>query len=227
MSTYVCSDIHGNYDLFMKALDEIQFNNNDELYILGDMIDKGNQVIKLLEYIVQHNNIHCIIGNHEQFFLNYYRNIMNDYNGDNKDEILDRANEYFSEDESHITWEIINYLDDLPYYIEHKKFIGVHAGMKPDGRGILKNVDEQDINTLLYDRYFRLNDYINPFKKPILFGHTSCFYDNDDGRFIKTPNIDSKNILDYTKIQLDTGVEYLNMIGILRIDDMKEFYVKI
>ena len=77
MSTYVCSDIHGNYDLFMKALEKIQFNNNDELYILGDMIDKGNQVIKLLEYIVHHNNIHCIIGNHEQFFLNYYRNIMN------------------------------------------------------------------------------------------------------------------------------------------------------
>ena len=29
----------------------------------------------------------------------------------------------------------------------------------------------------------------------------------------------------YTKIQLDTGVEYLNMLGILRIDDMEEFYV--
>ena len=226
MSTYVCSDIHGYYDLFMKALEEINFNNNDKLYILGDMIDKGNQGVKLLEYIIHHNNIHCIIGNHEQFFLNYYRNIMNDYNGDNRDEILEKINKYFSEDESHITWEILNYLDDLPYYIDHKKFIGVHAGMKPDEHGVLIDVHLQGANSLLYDRYFKDMDYTNPFGKPVLFGHTPCFYDNETGYFIKTPNINSKNILDYTKIQLDAGVEYLDMLGVLRIDDMKEFYVR-
>ncbi len=33
---YVISDLHGYYDLFIKLLDKISFNEYDLLYILGD-----------------------------------------------------------------------------------------------------------------------------------------------------------------------------------------------
>ncbi len=38
---YVCSDIHGEYDLFVKMLQRINFSSMDEMIICGDIIDKG------------------------------------------------------------------------------------------------------------------------------------------------------------------------------------------
>ena len=39
--TYVMSDIHGMADLFKRMLEQIGFSDEDTLYILGDMIDRG------------------------------------------------------------------------------------------------------------------------------------------------------------------------------------------
>ena len=36
MSTYVVSDIHGEYDAFMEILDKIHFSDQDILYVMGD-----------------------------------------------------------------------------------------------------------------------------------------------------------------------------------------------
>ena len=39
--TYVLSDIHGNFEIFKRMLEKIQFNSHDQLYILGDICDRG------------------------------------------------------------------------------------------------------------------------------------------------------------------------------------------
>ena len=53
----------------MKMLEKIQFSDSDILYILGDVIDRGPDGIKSYQYIMQHENIHVLKGNHEDFFL--------------------------------------------------------------------------------------------------------------------------------------------------------------
>lgn len=40
MATYVISDIHGEYELFIKLLEKIRFTSADTLYVLGDVIDQ-------------------------------------------------------------------------------------------------------------------------------------------------------------------------------------------
>jgi len=49
MSTYAISDLHGQYDIFEKLLDVIDFSENDFLYVLGDAIDRGPDGIKILQ----------------------------------------------------------------------------------------------------------------------------------------------------------------------------------
>lgn len=39
MATYVISDIHGQYDMFMDLLEKISLTDKDKLYILGDIIE--------------------------------------------------------------------------------------------------------------------------------------------------------------------------------------------
>ena len=227
MATYVCSDVHGQYDLFMKVLEKINFSSTDSLYVLGDIIDKGDKSIALVEYIMKQPNIHCIMGNHEYFFLNYYESLMKSC-GDDFDEnkVLEGLQKYFHYDTNKITWEVMDYLEGLPDYIETDYFLGVHAGLKLDDNKKVCPIEEQTIHYMIFDRSFKDTKIINPFGKPILFGHTPCNYDNQTGEFIKEPDIVSSNIKDYTKIRLDNGSQYTNMFGVLRVDDMKEIYVK-
>ncbi len=70
MAVYAVSDIHGYYDLFLKGLAEIGFSDQDYLWCLGDMIDRGPDGIQILQYIMKHDNMDLLIGNHELMFLN-------------------------------------------------------------------------------------------------------------------------------------------------------------
>lgn len=71
MSTYVCSDIHGQYDLYKTMLNEINFTSEDHFYILGDMIDRGEDGIRVLQDVASRPNVTCLLGNHEYMMWNY------------------------------------------------------------------------------------------------------------------------------------------------------------
>lgn len=65
MGYYACSDIHGQYDLYKKMLSEINFSEDDTLFILGDYIDRGDKSIDVMLDVMQRDNVIPIIGNHE------------------------------------------------------------------------------------------------------------------------------------------------------------------
>lgn len=70
MTTYAVSDIHGYCETFLKGLEEIGFSDQDYLWCLGDMIDRGPDGIQILQYIMRHDNMDLLIGNHEFMLLN-------------------------------------------------------------------------------------------------------------------------------------------------------------
>ena len=51
MMHYILSDIHGNMEAFDKILSMIDLKHEDHLYILGDVIDRGEYGIELLQQI--------------------------------------------------------------------------------------------------------------------------------------------------------------------------------
>ena len=63
------SDLHGMYDEYLKMLEKIEFGEDDTLYILGDIIDRGRHGLKILEDIMQRKNVIMLLGNHEQMML--------------------------------------------------------------------------------------------------------------------------------------------------------------
>ena len=46
--TYVISDIHGNYEKFKSILSKISFRESDVMYILGDILDYGEESMELI-----------------------------------------------------------------------------------------------------------------------------------------------------------------------------------
>ena len=70
MSTYVVSDLHGNYTVFERGLETIGFSSSDTLICLGDCIDRGNDGIRILQEIKMAPNMDTLLGNHEFMMLN-------------------------------------------------------------------------------------------------------------------------------------------------------------
>ncbi len=75
----VVGDIHGCYKSLYNLLTEtIKINKNDQIYFLGDFIDRGHsskQVVNyVIELLIKGYNVKCLLGNHEQLLLESINN---------------------------------------------------------------------------------------------------------------------------------------------------------
>ena len=66
---YCMSDIHGEMDRFQAMLNEINFGPEDTLYILGDVIDRNPDGIRILREIMIRPNMQMLLGTHELMML--------------------------------------------------------------------------------------------------------------------------------------------------------------
>ena len=63
------SDIHGNMRRFNSVMEQINLQPEDTLYILGDVIDRHPDGIRILRRIMNKPNIKMLLGNHEYMML--------------------------------------------------------------------------------------------------------------------------------------------------------------
>lgn len=227
--TYVISDIHGEYELFMRLLDKIKYSDSDELIVCGDIIDKGPQSVKLAKQIFSMPNAYCIKGNHEHMFFKFYRTRMHsavmDY-----DAILWHLGQYFKDTDGELLdWDTVDRLTELPYYIERENFVCVHAGIPTDENGRLVDLSDADPDELVNDRLFKSERFLPQTEKCVFFGHTPTQYVREGGilKYAREGKQEgSTNIEDYLKIHLDTGVYLSGQLGIFRVDDCSSHFVE-
>ena len=67
------SDMHGDLTTFKKGLENINFSFDDYLFIIGDMIEKGdeNENLKMLDYMIalsNNTNVFMMSGNCDEVF---------------------------------------------------------------------------------------------------------------------------------------------------------------
>lgn len=216
------SDLHGEYDKFIKMLDKIEFSPSDTLYILGDVLDRGQKSLEIIDYIrrPENNNIKLLMGNHEQFCMlsfleeNYMQYWMEAGGYSTYIQLQERGVEYL--------YDFLNYLASLPTYVIEGSFILVHAGVEVPEE--INNAEElmnsQSINTLLWDRDFvESNKYIEGYT--VICGHTPT---------IRYMQYGKKGSIVHRmgKILIDCGAHFFDTdgrLGCLRLDDFKEFYL--
>ncbi len=225
---YCVSDIHGELGLFQALLDKIGFTSEDEMYVCGDVIDKGESSVGLLKYISSFPNIHCILGNHELAFLNYYHSLLESSPSD-FDGVLGQLKEYFPEDGHLLEWELVDWIDNLPAYVEEENFICVHAGIPIDASGNLMPTEEADVEELVHDRRFKDPYLIHQSPKCVFFGHTetSCISGENKILGYRRKNSTPLGVIsDFYKIHLDTGSWSQGVLGCFCIDTLRAVYVR-
>ncbi len=62
---YICADIHGHYEKYQALLKAVSLKGSDTLYVLGDVIDRGPNGVKILRDMMDRPNVIPILGNHE------------------------------------------------------------------------------------------------------------------------------------------------------------------
>lgn len=67
--TYVISDIHGMYDKYAEILRQIDFKESDILYVIGDVVDRGEAPMKVLLDMMSRPNVYPLMGNHDLIAL--------------------------------------------------------------------------------------------------------------------------------------------------------------
>lgn len=153
MRVFAISDIHGDNDKFKSLLKKVGFKRSDKLFLLGDYIDRGAQSKEVLDTIMllieNGYDIHCIRGNHEEMLITALNDIPSQVvwfkNGG------DTTLKSFSTNHIERIPEVyINFILNLPYYLEFENFIFVHAGIN-------MTIDNpmQDLQSILWLRSWK------------------------------------------------------------------------
>ena len=231
MSTYVISDLHGCLHEFRSMLDLIRFSDYDELYIDGDVCDRGRYPIELLRFIMAHKNMHLIFGNHDVWLATYAEDLIKGKRNPSHLRLLgaDFINwvhyngglttmDQFMDCEYSVCYDILEYLEHREFYKElqvgTQKFLIVHAGLGERWRLGL-TVCEYTPSELIWP-HIGIND--NPYSDVIMIvGHMPTFL---YGKQYENRIVHGKNLL-----HIDCGCVFGRSLGCVRLDDMEEFYI--
>ncbi|OUJ76187.1 metallophosphoesterase family protein [Hymenobacter crusticola] len=216
MARYVTTDLHGCLLTFRYLVEDVlHLQPTDELYVLGDYVNKGPDSRGILDYLMQlpqrGYQVHCLRGNHDQ-------------------ELLDAAHA-----RKHLTWAspadqqqtlqsfgvssptevpapYLAWLDALPYQLELPDFVLVHAGFNfrlPPERM------RSDWHTMLNIKEFTF-DVSRLGGKRLLHGHVPT----------PTAEVQRQVRVEAGSIGLDTGCVYrhnpeLSHLAALELDSFK------
>lgn len=161
---WVIPDVHGCFHTLKSLLEkQIGISKEDELFFLGDMIDRGKYSKQVLDYLMDLENkgylIKAIKGNHEVYFLETYYSEQTHkprlFGKANSKDFLFWQNQGGKETldsfgvkkmtdipESYIQW-----VEKLPYYYLTDKFVIVHAGLNFSKNNPFEDTDFMLINT--------------------------------------------------------------------------------
>ena len=67
---YVISDVHGCYKSLRALIYQLPDKENSKIVFVGDLIDRGPSSCEVIKFIME-RNYDCVLGNHEEIFLEY------------------------------------------------------------------------------------------------------------------------------------------------------------
>lgn len=224
----VVSDIHGSLNLLKKLFAEAKLNSQDIIIILGDIIEKGHDSLGCIRYLMElqkHYQVYAVMGNCDYLCVEI-KNLINtnelmsyaksrkysiinemieqlDYDKNcsiNSKELFIKINEVFEKE--------INWICDLPDYIESEKYIFTHAGFK--------DIENFSLTTSAFlEKGHTLN-------KTMIVGHYPvCNYFSD--KYMHNPIIDEKKRI----ISIDgaNNIRTLGQLNLLCISEAGYDYI--
>ncbi len=215
MATYIMSDLHGDWGHFRLMLFKIRFSSTDQLYIIGDVVDRGPHGVKLLQYIRCQQNMTLLMGNHELMLLEGILHSNDPLEEEWFDpQTFEELNRLSADERT----DLAKYLTTLPLqltiFCNGTDYLLVHASPAPP------EADREDaLQYLLWNRVTKQE--AAAFSQTVIAGHTpTAYYQN----CVPLRIWRYKNYMD-----IDCGTAFRSILpggclACLRLEDGKEFY---
>lgn len=197
---YVITDIHGCFLTFCNLLENIiRPNENDQVYLLGDYINKGPGSKEMVDYLLNlsnRQNFHFLRGNHEQVLLDVI---------DHKASVFDlyekggmhTMHSFGVDHPAELPEKYIDFFRRLPFYFQLEDFWLVHAGFN------------LTVENPLSDQQAMLNIRKMPYSPNFLQGRQIIHGHIPLGLNTVAKNVNSQN----WNIHLDSGCVYPHRSG--------------
>lgn len=228
---FAISDIHGCLQTFLALLDKLQLTKEDELYILGDMIDRGPNSVAVMDHVMQMMadgyQVTALMGNHEWMFMQAidetipycwdYRRYQAWIKNGGATTIMNLGFQRI-DDLKRLDKKYDTFVRSLKSHVELDNCFLVHAGF---------NFKEEDIFKDTHSMYWIRNYYESIDKekiknKVIIHGHTSRRFDTLEQELAE---------MKYPSVNIDCGCVYHPRTGIghlcaLNLDTMQPTFQK-
>ena len=232
--TYLMSDLHGQYELYKKMLEKIRFSDRDEMYILGDIVDRGPEPMAILRDMSLRINVFPFMGNHDmaaRIILPRLNEIITEQNAETQiDRDLMEAMGLWLSDGGQETLEDFRRLDpeereDVLSFLEEfipcdeievngTRYVLVHAGLtnfSPE-----RPLTDYEPAELIDGRTDYGRRYFGD--KILVTGHTPTLHID--------PAFEGRIWQGNGHIALDCGAGFGLPLGCIRLEDMQTFYVE-
>ncbi len=233
---YCASDIHGRYDKYKALLEAISLKGSNTLYILGDVIDRGPDGVRILRDMMARPDVIPILGNHEFVAALGLPWLMAEITDASIESLTDAqlaAAQAWIENGGTPTLEalkelsqserqdILDYLREMDLYAEvevgGRSFVLTHAGLghfAPD-----KPLADYALEDLLFVRPTPESAYWPD--RTLVFGHTPTWLLwQAAGRPPKDDIFRGPGFID-----IDCGCSFGGRLGCLCLETMEETYV--
>jgi serine/threonine protein phosphatase 1 len=210
MKRFVIGDIHGAYKALLQCLERSKFDyENDELIVLGDVVDGWNEVPQCIEELLKIKNLIYILGNHDwwtvQWFKLGYSNPVWELNGGQA-----TKDAYIAQGDLLVKHR--DFFDKANVAYEDNNILFVHGGLIYTNQPL----EKQNSDNLMWDRsmfknasikHYQKSDYKYGGYEKIFIGHTATVGANDD-KPIKRCNV----------WNLDQGAGWNGKLTIMNVD---------
>ncbi len=224
--TYVVSNLHGALKEFSELLDTINFSKDDVMFVLGDIVDYGEDSVELLCDLSFRDNVWAIAGEHDRLALQMLEGFENMLaSGSAPDEeYIAKMNEWMSKGgavtlnafrslEKDMREGVIEYLSDLPTYevmtIDDTDYLLLHSGIKDYSADV--ELDEYEESAFCEDDCTRKIDGYT-----VVCGHlpTNVYFEGDGDIYHGDGYI-----------AIDCGASRGGRLACLCLEDGREYYV--
>lgn len=130
---WAITDIHGCADTFQALLGQLKLKKGDELFLLGDYIDRGPDSKGVIDQLfdLREAGIHliCLRGNHEQLALDAREgdpDLLRMWMMNGGEQCLDS---FGVDNPRDFPGKYLDFLENLPFFAKTDGYLLVHAGL--------------------------------------------------------------------------------------------------
>jgi serine/threonine protein phosphatase 1 len=227
--TYAVANLHGCFSKFKKLLKQINFNDNDVMYVVGDIVDYGEEPIELLCDLSMRYNVIPILGECDFRAFEMLTELDKMLGGASPDpEVIGKMTEWIQEGgaktmegfkalDEDMKEGVLEYLEDMSLYeeveVRGKKYLLVHAGIADySAESDLDDYMPEDFIYESVDPDYQLIDGVT-----LVVGHKPTYEIEGAER--------GKIYHGEGSIFLDCGAAYDEPLGCICLETGKEYYI--